>query len=187
MQSRRGYTLLELVLVGALMVIIAALSYPSIDSMYSYYKVQAATDAVRAAWANARIHAMEEGRAYRFSVIPGKGNYRVAPDSAEFWSGSTPEHDPNNPFLVCEEALPSKVHFALQGVGSDGPEGDNEEPGKVDAAQYITVAIFNPDGTAQDDCEITFHHGSTRGMTLSLRSITGMGTVKPANPEGGRP
>jgi hypothetical protein len=187
MPSRRGYTLLELVLVGALMVVIAALSYPSIEGMYTYYKVQAATDMVRAAWANARVHAMEEGRAYRFSVIPGKGNFRVAPDSAEFWSGSTPEYDPNNPFLVIEEALPSKVRFAFQGNGSEGPSGDNEEPGKVDPGQYVIVAIFNPDGTSQDDVDITFHYGSSKGMTLSLRSITGMGTVKPANPEGNRP
>ena len=187
MPSRRGYTLLELVLVGALMVVIAALSYPSIEGMYTYYKVQAATDMVRAAWANARVHAMEEGRAYRFSVIPGKGNFRVAPDSAEFWSGSTPEYDPNNPFLVIEEALPSKVRFAFQGNGSEGPSGDNEEPGKVDPGQYVIVAIFNPDGTSQDDVDITFHYGSSKGITLSLRSITGTGTVKPATPEGNRP
>jgi hypothetical protein len=185
MPSRRGYTLLELVLACALLIVIVALSAPSIDSMYSYYKVQASTDAVRAAWAKARIHAMEEGRPYRFSVVPGKGNYRVAPDSSEFWSGSSPEYDPNHPSLVLQDALPKGVRFAFQGNGADDAGGDSEEPDKVDPGQYVQVAIFNPDGSAQEDVDITFHYGkSNKGMTLSLRSVTGMGTVRPANTEG---
>jgi prepilin-type N-terminal cleavage/methylation domain-containing protein len=183
---RRGYTLLEIILVCALIAIIAALSYPSVESMYGAYKVQAAADGVKAAWANARLHALEEARAYRFSVIPGKGNFRVAPDSPEFWSGSV-DRDPNNPAYILEDALPSKVRFAFQGNGADGPAGDSEEPGKVDPSQYVTVAVFNTDGTADEDCEIAFHYGSGRPMVMRLRAITGLGMVKPNKPEGNGP
>ncbi|TMQ33677.1 MAG: prepilin-type N-terminal cleavage/methylation domain-containing protein [Planctomycetota bacterium] len=87
-RSRQGYTLFEVVLVLALLVLLAAITYPSLDAMYGDSKVTAAGDMVRGAWAEAQARAMDEGRAYRFAVIPNQGNYRVAPDSADFWSGN---------------------------------------------------------------------------------------------------
>ena len=78
-QPRQAFTLLELVLVMTILVMLAAISYPSIDAMYGSYRVQAATDQVRAAWAEARTHAANEGRPYRFSIVPNKRNFRVAP------------------------------------------------------------------------------------------------------------
>src|SRR5215831_16602595 len=85
---RRGFTLFEIILVMAVLVILAGLSYPSLENMYGYYRVQAAADTLRGNWAEARTRAMEEGRPYRFAAVLGKGNFRVAPDGAEFWSGS---------------------------------------------------------------------------------------------------
>ena len=46
--KRRGFTLLEMILVCVPLVIVAAISYPSASSAYSAYKVRAATDTVRA-------------------------------------------------------------------------------------------------------------------------------------------
>src|SRR5438094_136142 len=66
---------------------LAVLSYPSIASMYGSYRVQAAADQVRAAWAEARTHAVNEGRPYRFSIVPNKRNFRVAPVGSNYWSG----------------------------------------------------------------------------------------------------
>src|SRR5262245_43682984 len=89
-QRRRAYTLVEVTLVLALMVILAAIGYPSIDAMYTGGKVEGASDSVRAAWSEAQAHAVNEGRPYRFAMIPGKGNYRLAPHSDDYWSGGTP-------------------------------------------------------------------------------------------------
>src|SRR5256885_1690263 len=47
---RPAFTLLELVLVVAVIGIFAALSAPSIQGMYGSYKLTAATDQLRAAW-----------------------------------------------------------------------------------------------------------------------------------------
>src|SRR5260370_627756 len=76
---RSAFTLLELIMVMTILVILAVLSYPSINAMYGSYRVEAAADQVRAAWAEARTHAANEGRPYRFSVVPNKRNFRVAP------------------------------------------------------------------------------------------------------------
>src|SRR5262245_36031751 len=80
---RPSFTLLEMVLVLALLVIMAAISLPAINEQYADYRVHAAADQVRARWADARTQAVNEGRAYRFAVVRNRGNFRVAPDSPE--------------------------------------------------------------------------------------------------------
>src|SRR5438874_4807621 len=106
---RSGYTLLELMLVLAIIVVMAAIAYPSATAMYGHLRLSQAADAVRAAWAEARAHAIDEGRPYRFAIIPDQGNYRVAPDSPEFWGSSSQEQasaDAINPPFFLNEALP---------------------------------------------------------------------------------
>src|SRR5437588_5623421 len=66
---RPAFTLFELVLVMAILVMLAAVATPTLDSLYGTFRVTAAADSIRAAWADARTHAMNEGCAYRFSVV----------------------------------------------------------------------------------------------------------------------
>ena len=106
-QRRQAFTLVEILLVVAVMVMIAAIGYPAVESFYLGVKVEAASDAVRAGWSEAQAHAVGEGRPYRFAIVPGKGNYRYAPDSADFWSGGTPKPDQDNPFIIVQGRSPT--------------------------------------------------------------------------------
>jgi prepilin-type N-terminal cleavage/methylation domain-containing protein len=183
--NRQGFTLFELLLVMAVIVVLAAVSYPSLDAMYGNFKVTAATDTVRGIWAEGRAHAMNEGRLYRFSVVPGKGNYRLAPDSADYWVGdSNPAEapDPANPPLVVEAALPKGVAFTL-GKGDQrptgSPGGDTVLPeGKVDPSAWSAVATFLPDGTTREDVDLVFQARGAQPVSLKLRGLTGVVTVK---------
>jgi prepilin-type N-terminal cleavage/methylation domain-containing protein len=181
---RPGYTLFELTLVLALLVLLAAIAYPTMDSLLGTFRMTAAADMVRAYWADARAHAMNEGQAYRFAVVPGKGNFRVAPDSPEFWSGTdTPSPlDPNNPPLVVDDALPRGVRFstpdAYQSAGMDA--GDSSSPvGSVDSSSWSTIVTFLPDGTTKEDVEIVFTGGGAQPLDVKLRALTGAVTVQP--------
>src|SRR5262249_18344663 len=122
--TRPAYTLLELVLVLALVVILAALVYPSFDAMYSQFKLEGAGDAAKGAMMTARTQAIESGQPYRFAVVPGKGNWRVAPHNAAYWSGGTPPAPEGNarPPKVEEDSLPDGIVFLeseQEGPGSD--------------------------------------------------------------------
>jgi prepilin-type N-terminal cleavage/methylation domain-containing protein len=178
---RRGFTLFEIMVVMAVLVIFAALSYPSIENMYSFYRVQAAADALRGSWAEARTRAMEEGRPYRFSVVLGKGNYRVAPDSGDYWAGDTPAPaDPNNPPLVQSDALPKGIRFRR----ADTPAGDSDAEtvlptDSVATSQWSSLAVFLPDGTARDDVAIVLEAGGSRPLIVRLRGLTGGVSVRP--------
>jgi len=193
---RRGFTLLEVVLVCTLVVLLAVISFPSMQAMYNDLRLNSATDQVRAAWTQARVQAIDEGRAYRFAVIPGKGNYRLAPDTGEYWAGNggpgpAENTDPNaEPPLVLEDALPRGVRFALPDSNApldfDAGEETALPPGSVDVGQYLTLATFLPDGTAREDVSISFSTKGGRPLLLKLRGITGASTVY-FLPEGGQP
>ena len=180
---RPGYTLFELMLVLALLVILAAIAYPSLDSLLGTFRMNAAADMIRAHWADARAYAMNEGQAYRFAVVSGKGNFRVAPDKPDYWSGNDPAPpDQNNPPLVVDDALPRGVRFATpdnyQTTGMDS--GDSSTPvGTVDPNSWTTIVTFLPDGTTKEDVEIVFTGNGTRPLDIKLRALTGAVTVRP--------
>jgi prepilin-type N-terminal cleavage/methylation domain-containing protein len=179
---RRGFTLFEIILVMAILVILVAVSYPSIDSLRDYYSLQGSADKVRSSWAEARTRAMEEGRPYRFSVVYGKGNFRVAPDSADYWAGDVPAPpDPNNPPLVSSDSIPKPIRFRR----ADSPPDENDEdsvlpPDSVGMNQWSTLAVFLPDGTARDDASVALAAGSrSRPLVVRLRGLTGSTSVRP--------
>jgi type II secretory pathway pseudopilin PulG len=181
---------MEVILVCAIIAIVAAIAFPTTMNMYANYRLQAASDAVRSGWSRARAHASDEGRRYRFSVVPGKGNYRIAPDSAEYWGGSTPDQDPDNPAFVREDVIPSGIRFV---IGKEGranaadDESDSSLPiGQVDPGQWTGVAYFEADGSVQDDVEITLELDGGRPLIISLRSMTGIASVKYGPVEGQR-
>ena len=166
-RSRPAYTLLELVLVLAILVILGAMAYPSVEGAYAGMRLRAGADALRSALAQARAHAMDEGRSYRFAVIPGQGNYRVAPDSSDYWgSGEAPTPaDPNNPPLVLEDKLPKGIVFTLED-GSAGGSG------------WVPVVSLDADGTASDDKQFTLRLPGCRPVIVRLRQLTGMASIE---------
>ena len=82
--QRNGFTILEISLVLAILIMLAALTLPSIESMYAEIPLNAAVDMVRAKWAEARSQAILESRPYRFAVIWHTGEFRVAPETTEY-------------------------------------------------------------------------------------------------------
>jgi len=176
---RTGFTLFEVVLVAAIIVLMAALAYPALRAMYGSYKMTGAVDSVRAAWAQARSRAMEEGRPYRFAVEPDGSHFRVAPDRDDFWAGSAPGGG-----YVLEQALPSGVRFSINGDPSSPPPPEVADNIKQQAASgnWTTAVVFRPDGTAREDVKILFQVSGARATMVHLRGLTGTATVQTIQP-----
>jgi prepilin-type N-terminal cleavage/methylation domain-containing protein len=179
---RRAFTLFELIVVLAILVTVAALSYPTIESMHAHYRVQAAADMLRSAWSDARTRAMEEGQAYRFAVVYEKGNFRVAPDGAEFWGSDVPAGDSANPPLLLASALPKGVRFRKEGAARVDSDAETALPAdSVDLAQYSPLAVFLPDGTAREDVAVLVEMSGARPRLVKLRAMTGGVSVRPVD------
>ena len=181
---RRGFTLLEVLLVLAVIVMLGAICYPSLKSSYGYYKLNGGIDSVRAAWAMARSHATKENRPYRFSVEPNGSHFRVAPDRDDYWSGSAPSDDPQGQGYILEQSLPGGVRFSVNGEASGETPEDKSPPGKEEKVNYSgiqwsTTVVFLPDGTAKEDVHILFQVQGTRPAKVHLRGLTGTVSVQP--------
>jgi prepilin-type N-terminal cleavage/methylation domain-containing protein len=180
-RTRRGYTLFEVILVLAVVLLVSAFAYPSLKNMFGYHKLNGAVDSVRAAWAQARARAIDEGRPYRFSVEPGGSHFRVAPDQDDYWPSSKPENDTQGTGMVLEHALPAGVHFSVNANGAappanDSPADASDSSGEVKtkaSGEWSTAAVFLANGTARDDVKITFQVRGVRPVTLQLRGLTG--------------
>jgi prepilin-type N-terminal cleavage/methylation domain-containing protein len=192
MRPRAGYTLFEVILVSAILCSLAMLAVPVFDTMSSSMRLTEAADQIRAAWADARAHAISEGRPYRFSYLPNRGNYRVAPDANDFWSsagtqsttasGNTPVNQQHA--YIGENRLPRGVRLAstdpsAPGAGGGGATGNDSflPVGSISPGSWEKGAVFQPDGSA-DDLEISFNSRGNRPLILRLRGLTGAVTVR---------
>jgi len=168
--GRFGFTLFELMIVMGIIIIILAIGAPLfLDNLNADTRLDAAADMVKARWADCRTQAIDEGRSYRFAVIPNSGKFRVEP-----FDPDSPDSPVLNTFdangiasLVIVDELPSGVRFATK---------DNPINSDVDAptdGNYVTVAVFQSDGSALEDVEISFGSTGGRTITLKLRGFTG--------------
>ena len=167
-QQRSAFTLLELLLVLAILVALGAMIYPTLAGMYGDVRVKAGADEVQAAWTEARAHAIEDGRPYRFAVQAGTGKFKVAPDADAYWDGSAEPTEENAaaPFKQ-EGELPTGILFD---VPSDLPSSGG----------WSTVVVFNPDGGCSHDVEITLKEDDDDAapVVVKVRAMTGAISIR---------
>lgn len=70
-------TLVELMLVLALLVVVGSLSAPLLTNSFATVRLRRGTDQVLASWAQTRTQAIETGEIYQFRFEPETGNYQV--------------------------------------------------------------------------------------------------------------
>jgi len=169
MPARQGFTLLEILLVMAILVILTAVSLPSLQSMYGDTRVRGAGDEVRNAWAEARSRSIDSGMPYRFAVNGGS-QYRVAPDTAEFWDGASAASDTDDGRAMIG-SLPKNINFAP----SDSAD---------DSSGWRTVVVFLPDGTCRNDALIVIETDGSPALYVRARALTGIVSVKTPRQEG---
>lgn len=170
MTTRRGFTLFELIVVLALLLLLAAVILPSVGAFRGDSRPRAAADALRGELAAARSRAMEEGRPYRVALSADKTRLRRAPDTADFAQAAA--HDGASPSAAA-------VDYALEHVTA---EVVSETGDGVDTSDgWATVATVLPDGSCREDTALVVitepGAGSlrvrVRGLTASSRVVTG--------------
>jgi Tfp pilus assembly protein FimT len=184
-QTRPAHTVLEVLLVGAIMVVLATLAYPLVsnmlhgkDGMTGKPGQQAALDKVRGRLAEARARAMNEGRPYRVAVVPNRGKIRVAPDSDEFWGGAGGSQGGK----VLAGSLPSGSMFCSPdgaGAGScPDIEDGSSDADDVSPSSYQNIVTFLPDGTAREDGSIGVQTAGAGRVIVRVQAGTSIVSVQ---------
>jgi len=178
--DRRGYTLLELLLVLAIIVIAAAAVAPSLRGTMRHAAVKSAASTVRAELTRAHVMAMRTGRIHMFQYELGGTKYKLEPyisadDALESKDGntasvSTPTHghqlkEPTLPegtkFVAGDAAMESRAQRIEDDVMSMGGSG----------AMWSRPILFYPDGSSSD-AFIVVGNDFNSGIRVDLRGLT---------------
>jgi prepilin-type N-terminal cleavage/methylation domain-containing protein len=178
---RKGYTLLELLVVLAVILILGMAVTLTLEGNYANTRQKAAADLVRARIADARAKAMERGQWYRVAVSSDGSRLRVAPDGTEFAALSADDPPAFNASVTEDRLDKATVHVLADGDAEVVQEGD-----------WITIATLKPDGTCKEDrVLVEVREGNQSPMYVRIRGITGTAAVVRTPPGvaagGGRP
>ncbi len=186
---RPAFTLMELLLVLALMVAIAAIAWPAIRGSFDTQRLGKAADQLRAAFGKTRVRAMRTGAIHVFRFQPGRGGY-----GSETWTASAEEvvsaataaggiaSGPPIPTATAPptsstDALPDGIVFHMAEVTVDARAanllGAGGQGGDGETAEWSSPIFFYPDGTTSNT-HVVLANERGQAIVVTLRGITGL-------------
>ena len=182
--GRRGFTLLELLVVVAILVVMAALVAPNVVNQVQENRVAQAAESVREVISRSRSFALDAGIDYQFRYEPNGRNFVVLPLELEAseTSSTTGDSKTSNYVRISGEL---KDGYRLLAVTDDNETIESLEAtwfGQLDDALQLSQAIwsspiiFHFDGTA-DDAEFQVKTDEQLIVYLSVRGLTGSVSV----------
>jgi prepilin-type N-terminal cleavage/methylation domain-containing protein len=189
----RGMTLVELLLVLAILVIIGSLVVPVFVGSFSSVRLRRAGDEVLARWAQARGRAIETGEIFQFRYASGTGTYQIEPwlpiaqDAAQGGAAATTAAasaagsseagvaTANNPSGVLNGGLPSEIVFQEGQIAAAAPNTTQQQSAPMESGGGLSTPIlFFPDGTTSEASLVLMNDGQ-QYLRISLRALTGVG------------
>jgi hypothetical protein len=172
-------TLVELVLVLALLVVIGAITVPLMQGMFSRVALDGAGDLLRGAWAKARLSAMQSGQTHAFRYEPLGRRFQIIA------LNSLGDPAKNELYPEIEEADPEPAEFVRLSQNRL-PEGIVFHSGNVASSAQTMATIpmalestwsqpilFFPDGTTSD-ATLLLSNSQEAAIRVTLRGLTGI-------------
>ncbi|QDT72649.1 pilus assembly FimT family protein [Lacipirellula limnantheis] len=198
-----GMTLIEILVVLALLVIIGGLVIPVFTGSMASVRLRRAGDQVITGWSRARAEAIETGTPYQFRFTPNTGTFVVEP-----WTGllgttgssaggaaaagattaaatATTGSGANSTTAataaagvstVTNASLPEEIVFQSGELAVEDFQSGERSVGSLQDAQASLSApiLFFPDGTASE-ASILLTNGKQQFVRASVRGLTGVG------------
>jgi prepilin-type N-terminal cleavage/methylation domain-containing protein len=176
---QRGLTLVEVILVLALLVVIGAVSVPLLESSFSRAGLHSAGDTLRGAWAKARLAAMQSGQTCVFRYEPSGSRFQIAslnelelPETSALQPDTAgPRREAVDMLRLPRSRLPDGVVFAA-GEVSTSTQLLATLPGAADGP-WSQPILFYPDGTTSDASVLLSNSRQTM-IRVTLRGLTGI-------------
>ncbi|HEX7284932.1 MAG TPA: GspH/FimT family pseudopilin [Candidatus Angelobacter sp.] len=78
--STRGFTLIEVLIVVAIVFVLAALSMPLVQNTFAYFRLRGAVSSVTGAVQSTRYQALQNGYPYAIALSAAAGTYQIQND-----------------------------------------------------------------------------------------------------------
>lgn len=195
--QRGAFTLVEVMLVLAIIAIIGAIAVPRVDELVERQKLRGMANELRLEWDSARLEAMRTGQAQVFTCLVGSGSYSIRPlilqaDTANAGQGATvmlsggnlAETQTNGMLTAADtsqgdtQELESPIVFASCNVAGDmqaytlAQDAQTMGAGDFNTQTVGQSVIFYPDGSSSTaEVRIQNDRGDVRG--IQIRGLTG--------------
>lgn len=193
--ARSAFTLLEMLILVAILASVTALAWPSFERLQMEYRLRQAGQLVQARLSGARVRAIDTGFEYQFLYEPGGQRFLILPHDAHALAslataasgaaGNAPAGATRPPPRVAGRLPSPQAHFDPAAIA--GLPGETVPPewlaGVHDAGDFSGVAwsaplVFRPDGTAQAG-QIIIRDKKSHFVTIGVRALTGAVSVSP--------
>lgn len=185
-----GFTLIEMLLVLALMVTLMLMTYPTLARLRLEHQLRQGAEMVRLQLASTRLHALESGMDYQFRYEPNGKHFLAVP--AEYLAiqaqaaaaQSSGNSAPASVYWKTQGEFTAKVKFGLTSnlpAGASQPLPKEFLIGFEKLEEYSRIAwapplVFKSDGTTRDFA-VEIENNDGKYVVLSVRGITGLATV----------
>lgn len=182
MTRARGYTLVEMIVVVAIVASLAALSLPALRRPLGKSELRAAAKQLANELLRARLAAIESGVAQQFRFQPGKGRFEISPRPVSGGGTSLPfttvamAVSPLTADQLAQDEprvsdLPAHVSFFGQKKAETSPT-DLTLTLQPDSSQWSTPIVFHPNGrTTHARIRLSGDRGFF--VDVTLRGLTG--------------
>jgi type II secretory pathway pseudopilin PulG len=175
---RGGFTLVEVCLVLALLIVIGSLAIPLLGGSFKRQALTSGADLLRAGLSRARLQAMQSGQPYVLRVQPKGSWYQILsldqlalPESQALPADNPDaEHSAYDILRLSRNRLPDGVIFAKLDVSDSNLL--TATMGSIDGGSWSAPILFRPDGTTSDASVLLVNEpGNT--VRVTLRGLTG--------------
>ncbi len=174
-RDRRGFSMVELILVLAIAVIIASMAVAHFSRAYSSQYLKKGADRVRAEFNKARVRAMRTGDVHAFYYVPGSNQFAMGRYASR---DQVVLDDPSvnrGQYQFFDQLLPAGVYFGGADVAVDSQAQLTQEQFSGDSGDMKPI-LFYGDGTAQN-AKLTLTHEGGASIQVNLRGLTGLAST----------
>lgn len=166
-RGRHGFTMVEVLLVLALMTVVGAIVWPAIDAPFAAERLRAAAEQLQADLVRARVAAVDSGTPHRLTLIAGERGYAafVAGFGPAMPSTSIGDATAANVTPIFARMLPEEVQLQGAELAATEAPPPNALPGAIDL-------LFQPDGQTST-AKITLINDRAMHVTIRIRGLTG--------------
>jgi prepilin-type N-terminal cleavage/methylation domain-containing protein len=179
---RRGYTLLELLVVLTVLAALAALSWPTVRRMMDRSDLRSAARELRATLLEARLEAIESGRTGWFRYRPGTGTFETSiaavVDDGPVRPAAASDFDQRDaPRQAREGSLPAGVSFQSP-ARRQSPAEPNPMVDVPDEQGWSEPILLHPNGRTSN-ARIRLDSRRGYAIELTLRGFLGTAAIGP--------
>lgn len=189
-QAKRAFTLLEILLVLAVLVLVAAIATPAIARFARTQQLRSSGDLLRGEWARARVKAMKSGRVHVFVFEPDGNRYSVdywAADDEMLEAGDDDALRPaaSQTAMAADASMLSELPQGVRFLIGESLETARSAEVEADLAAASSASrdvvwsrpiLFYSDGTTST-AEVLLANEQGRAVRVSLRGLTGVAKV----------